>query len=107
MSRISSFRIIKNKFCKFLRKRGIKLINFRKKKMKLVTKEQQESCKNAKICYICKAKFEKKYLKDKNYHKVRDHRGDYRGAPHSICSLRYIVPKKIAVVFPNASHNLS
>ena len=28
--------------------------------------------KIAKICYICKGKFENKYLKDQNYRKVRD-----------------------------------
>ena len=32
--------------------------------MKLLTKEQQQSYENAKICYICKEKSEKKYLKD-------------------------------------------
>ena len=30
----------------------------------LLTKEQHESYENAKICYILKEKFEKKYLKD-------------------------------------------
>ena len=33
--------------------------------MKLLTKEQQESIGNAKICYICKERFEKRYLKNK------------------------------------------
>ena len=28
--------------------------------MKLLTKEHQESCQNARICYICKEKFENK-----------------------------------------------
>ena len=41
--------------------------------MKLLTKEQQKSYENAKICNICKEKFENKYLKDKKYRKVRDH----------------------------------
>ena len=31
--------------------------------MKLLTKEQQESYENAKICDICKEKLENKYLK--------------------------------------------
>ena len=31
--------------------------------MKLLTKEQQDSYENAKICNICKEKFDKKYLK--------------------------------------------
>ena len=33
--------------------------------MKLLTKEQQKSYQNAKICYICKEKFEDKYEKEK------------------------------------------
>ena len=58
----------------------MKIINFEIKKMKLLTEEQKESYKNAKICYICK------------YRKVRDHiyfTGGYRGAAHSICNLKY------------------
>ena len=38
--------------------------------------------------------------------KVRDHchyTGKYKGAAHSICNLRYTVPKKIPVVFHNGS----
>ena len=57
--------------------------------MKLLTKEQQESDKI-------------KYLKDKKYRKVRDHchyTGEYRGAVHSICNLKYKVPKKILQFF--------
>ena len=38
----------------------------RKKNDAIKKKEQQESCENAKICYICKEKLESKYLKDKN-----------------------------------------
>ena len=68
MSTTSSFRIIEikhdvyrgkdcmKKFCEFLRKHAIKIINFKKKKMKLLTKEQQESYGYAKIWYICKKK---------------------------------------------------
>ena len=40
--------------------------------MKLLTKEQQESYENAKICYVCKEKFEDNYLKDQKYCKVRE-----------------------------------
>ena len=79
----------------FLREHAMKIINFKKNKMKLLTKEQQESYENAKICYICKEKFQYKYLKDKKHHKVRDHchyTGEYRGAVHSICNLKYSVP---------------
>ena len=46
---------MKNCF-ELLRERAIKIINFKKKKMKLLTKEQQESYENSKICYICEEK---------------------------------------------------
>ena len=42
----------------------------------------------------------------KRYHKVRDHSlytGKYRGATHSICNLRYKIPKEIPVSFHNGS----
>ena len=52
------------KFCEFLRKHAMKIINFKKKKMKLLTKKQQGSYENAKISYICKRTIENKYLKD-------------------------------------------
>ena len=65
--------------------------------MKLLTEEQKQSYENAKICYICQENFEKKYLGDKKSRKVRDHchyTGEYRGAAHSICNLKYSLPKK-------------
>ena len=70
----------------------------KRKKIKLLTKEQQESYEKEKICYICKETF-KKYiyiLKIKNYLKARVHchyTGDYRGAAHNICNLKYNAPK--------------
>ena len=89
-------------FCEFLREHAMKIINFKKKKMELLTKEQQESNENAKICYICKEKFENKYLRNKKYCEVIDHchyTGEYRGAAHSICNLKYSVHKKILQFF--------
>ena len=61
----TEIKIVGNAFCQSLRDHSMKIINFKKKKMKLLTKEQQESYKNEKICYICIEKFEDKYLKDK------------------------------------------
>ena len=70
MSTISSFRSIEDqhdlyrgkdcmkKFCELLWEHTMKIINFKKKKMKLLTKEHQESYENAKICYICKERFD-------------------------------------------------
>ena len=81
MSTISSFRSIEymhdlyrlygkgkdcmKKFREFLTEHAMKIINFKKKKKKLLTKEQEELYENAKICYICKEKLKNKYLKDK------------------------------------------
>ena len=103
MSTISSFRTTENKhdvyrgkdcikkFSESLKENSVEIINFKKEKL------NQESYGKAKICYICKEKFENKYAKDKIYCKVRDHchyRGEYRGVAHSICNLKYSVPKK-------------
>ena len=79
------------KFCESVREHIMKLIDFKKKTMKLLIKEQLESEENAEICYICKETFENKYLNDKKFYKVRDHwhyTGEYRGAVHSISNLK-------------------
>ena len=69
MFKISSFKSIANKhyeyrgkdclkkFCESIREHTMKIINFEKKTLKLLTKEQQESYENAKVCYDCKDKF--------------------------------------------------
>ena len=83
------------------------IINFKKKK-NLLTKEQQELYENVKICYTCKEKLSHKYVKDKKYHKFWDHfhyTGEYRGAEHNVCNLKYDVLKKCFIAFPNGSSN--
>ena len=75
----------------------MEIINFEKKERTFLTKEQQESNKNVKICYICKEKCENTYEKYKKYPKVRNHchyTGEYRDAAHNICNLKYSVPEK-------------
>ena len=109
MYAMSSFKNIENgnalyrgkdcikKFGWFLREHALKIINFKKNKMKLITNEQQESYENGKICYICKGKLKNKYLKDKKCCKVRDfchYTGEYRGAAHRKCYLKNSVLKK-------------
>ena len=94
-------------FFECLRERTINIINFKKKKMKLLTNERQESYKNTKICYICKEKIENKSWKNRKYCKVRYHchyTGEYRGAAYSIYNLEYSVPKKIPIAFHNGSN---
>ena len=83
-----------------------------KRKKNEVIREQQESNKNAQICYICKEKFENKNLKDKKIftiflYIVRDYchyTGEYEGAVHSICNLKYSVPKKFLIAFHNGGN---
>ena len=94
------------KFCESLRKHAMKIINFKKKKVEFLTKKQKVSYINAKICYMYQEKFENKYLKAKKCRNVSDHcryTGEYRGAAHSICNLKYSVPK-IPIVFHNGSN---
>ena len=82
-------------FCESLGDHTRKIINFKNKKMKLLTKDQQESYKNTKICYVCKKNPKNKYLKKINYRKIEDHchyAGVYRDTEHS-------VPKEIHIVF--------
>ena len=63
---------------------------------------------NAKIFYVCKGKFENKYLKDKKIcKKNRDlchYTGECRAAANSICILKHSVPEKIPIVFHNGSN---
>ena len=69
----------------------MEMINFKKKKMKLLTKKQQEFYKNTIICYICKENFENEYIKDKIYRKVTDdchYTAEYTGAAPSISNFK-------------------
>ena len=98
---------VMEKSFEFLREHAMKIVIFKKKKMQLLTKEQQKSYGNAKICYIYKEKFENKYLKDTKYRKDRDnchYTGEYKGAGQSICYSKDSVPKKIPIVFHNGSN---
>ena len=96
-------------FCKDLRNHAMKIINYEKKKEIMLTNEEKESYENQENCHIC----EKEFCTDKNnkkkfklLQKVRYHdhyTGKYTGAAHSICNLRYKIPREIAVIFHNGS----
>ena len=81
---------------------------FEEKPMLPLTDNEKVLYANEKQCYICEKVFcaHKKSKDYKNKCKVRDHchfTSNYRGAAHSICNLKYKVPKDIPVVFYNGS----
>ena len=81
------------KFCESLKDHAKNIIDFEKNLLPL-TKKKLKSHQNTPECYICKKRFIKKFAKDKNHHKVRDHchhTGKYRGAAHSTCNLKFNV----------------
>ena len=74
--------------------------------MRSLTNKQQKSCKNVKICYICKEIFEYKHAKDKNIVKlgttvIKQVNREVLG----ISNLKNNVPKEIGRVFPNGSNH--
>ena len=92
-------------FCLDLRNQVTKIINYEKKEMIPLTREEKDCHNNQRVCHICKKIFR---IGDDNkkYHKVKDHchyTGKYRGASHNICNLRYKTPKEIPIVFHNGS----
>ena len=92
-----------DKLCKKLKEHAIKIINYIKKEMILLTDEENRPYEGQEICHICKKKFcmdehDENY---KNRRKVKDHchyTGIFRGAAHSGCNLKYKVPNNIPIV---------
>ena len=86
------------RFRKDLKHHATKIIDFKKKIMTPLTKEEEDNYNKENIFYICKKEF--------NNDKVRDHchfTGKYRGAAHNTCNLRYKIPMNIPVIFHNGS----
>ena len=81
------------------------IINYEKKKLILLTKNEEKNHNKQKVCYICKKEFNTDDS-DKKHHKVKDnchYTGKYRGVAHNICNLRYRIPKEIPIVLHNGS----
>ena len=55
------------KFCTSLREPATNVINFEKKNIVPLTKEELKSHQQAKVCYICGKIFLKRFDNDKNY----------------------------------------
>ena len=92
------------KFCESLREHAMRIINFKKKKWNYLRNSNRNHMKMQKSVIYIKEKCGNKYVEDKRYHKVKDqchYTGEYGGAAHSICDLKYSVSEKI----PIAPHN--
>ena len=90
-------------FFKEIRDVAQNLLNIEKKTMEKSSFEQHVAHDTAKYCHICKNVFGKK----KKHIKVRDHdhyTGEYRGAAHLICNLRYSTLIDIPVFFHNGTN---
>ena len=95
------------KFCTSLREHAKRIIDFEKKKMLLLTKEELKPHPDVKVCYICGKNILKWLSKSINYRKVRGYchyAGKYRRTTHSICNLKFNVPNEIPAVFHNGSN---
>ena len=90
------------KLCKDLKELGTEINNFEEKEMIPLRDKEIKSYEKQEVCYI----YKKEFCGDKNKKKVRDHchyTGKFRGAAHSVCNLRYKVPKEISIIFHNGS----
>ena len=85
---------------------GTEIINYEKKDMITLKNEEIKFYENQKQCHICKKGFFINKKDKYNHIKVRDYchyTWKFRVAAHSICKLRYVVPKKIAIIIHNRS----
>ena len=107
---INKLNYYREKLCKKLKERAITIINYEKKKMIPLTKEENKSYKEQEACHICEEKFciDKYHENCKNKGKVKDHchvTGTFRGAVNSKFNLNYKVPKYIPVIIYNAIYD--
>ena len=77
-----------------------------KRKKMIPLTEEEKNWHNMQKFVIYVKKYLVLIITTKNIIKVKDHchyTGEYRGAAHDICNLRYKIPKEIPVVFHNGS----
>ena len=88
----------------------MEIFNYKKRDIIPLTKEENNHYNEQEICYICEEKFcmdkdDKDYI---NRKKVKNHchyTGKVRGVAHSICNLKYKVPKEIPIIIHNATYD--
>ena len=89
-------------FSECLRENAMKIINFDKKKMKLLTIEQQKSYENGKIYCISEEILENKCAKDKKNITMLGTVVIIQ--VNTICNLKHSIPKEIPIVFHKVSN---
>ena len=85
----------KKRFCKDLKDHATRIVNFKRKFITPLTKDEEDSYDKKNTCHIC--------MKDLDSDKVKDYcyfTGKYGGAAHN---LKYKIPKNIPVIFHNGS----
>ena len=99
-NKLSYYRIkdCMKRFCKDLRDHATRIIDFKKKFIIPLTKDEEYSYNNEKICHICMKDLEKDKVKDYCYFT-----GKYREAAHSACNLKHKIPINIPIIFHNGS----
>ena len=98
------------KLGKKLKERAMKIINYEKKEMIPLTKEENQSYKNQEACHICEEKFcmDKDDENHTNRKKIKDHchyTGKFWEAAHGKCNLNYKIPKDIPIIIHNAVYD--
>ena len=89
------------KFFEFLRKHTMKKINYKKKKMKFIAKSSRNHMKIQKSVIFVQKNFRINIWKY-SFKIIKSHfMGENRGVAYSICNLKYIVAKWIAIAFHN------
>ena len=86
------------RFCKDLKDHATRIVDFERKFITPLTKDEEDSYDKKNTCHIC--------MKDLDSDKVKDYcyfTGKYRGAAHNTCNLKYKIPKNISVIFHNGS----
>ena len=86
------------RFCKDLKDHATRIVNFKRKFITPLTKDEEDSYDKKNTCHIC--------MKDLDNDKVKDYcyfTGKYRGAAHSKCNLKHKIPKNIPVIFHSGS----
>ena len=70
------------RFCKDLKDHATRIVDFKRKFIAPLTKDEEDSYDKKNTCHIC--------MKDLDSHKVKDHcyfTGKYRGAAHNTCNI--------------------